>query len=283
MKNEDMDKKTSILKPLLIFGLFIIGLIAFFSLIKASGAESVSNLDIEPVHFTAPKSNIETVSSPIPTPILVQEPASERALLAATGIVLYLDEEQRDEMVNKFSESGDIKEAVNNLAAKFDDDLELLSSVERLLLKSNVKGYERDSDDSEDTYKQYYPVDDVYSESGYSLRGDSYFDDDYSASKQDEPEINVYSGSSTCRKIGSTTYCDDESFRQIGNTVYGSEGDTYRRIGDTVYGSDNTTYRKIGNTTYSSDGTSYREIGNTTYGSDGSSFREIGNTTYINE
>ena len=41
-------------------------------------------------------------------------------------------------------------------------------------------------------------------------------------------------------------------------------GESYRQIGNTTYGSDGTSYRKIGNTTYGSDGTSYRKIGKTT-------------------
>lgn len=43
-----------------------------------------------------------------------------------------------------------------------------------------------------------------------------------------------------------------------------------------------TTYRQVGNTVYSSNGTSYRQIGNTVYGSDGTQCRQIGTTVYCN-
>ena len=85
------------------------------------------------------------------------------------------------------------------------------------------------------------------------------------------------------RQVGNTLYgSDGSSYRQVGNTVYGSDGSSYRQIGNTTYSSDGSSFRQIGNTTYGSDGSSYRQIGNTTYGSDGSSMRQIGNTYYIN-
>ena len=43
------------------------------------------------------------------------------------------------------------------------------------------------------------------------------------------------------------------------------------------------TYQQIGNTIYGSDGVSYQKIGNTTYGSDGSTYQRIGNTIYGNQ
>lgn len=87
----------------------------------------------------------------------------------------------------------------------------------------------------------------------------------------------------TYRQIGNTTYgSDGTSYRQSGNTTYGSDGTIYRQSGNTTYGSDGTNYRQSGNTIYGSDGTTYRQSGNTIYGSDGTTCRKVGNTTYCN-
>ncbi|EJE48773.1 hypothetical protein PMI14_06801 [Acidovorax sp. CF316] len=72
-----------------------------------------------------------------------------------------------------------------------------------------------------------------------------------------------------------------QTYRQYGNTTYGSDGSSYRQYGNTIQSNDGTNYRQYGNTTYGSDGSSYRQYGNTTYGNDGSTARSYGNTTTI--
>jgi hypothetical protein len=97
-----------------------------------------------------------------------------------------------------------------------------------------------------------------------------------------EPVIDVYGGSSSYTKVGSTLYGNDgDTFTKIGNTTFGSDGSTYTQVGSTIFGNDGSTYTNIGNTTFANDGTIYTHIGNTTFGSDGSSASNIGNSMYI--
>ena len=46
---------------------------------------------------------------------------------------------------------------------------------------------------------------------------------------------------------------------------FGVSAETYQQLGDTVYGSDGTTYQQLGDTTFGSDGSMMQQQGNTTY------------------
>ena len=50
--------------------------------------------------------------------------------------------------------------------------------------------------------------------------------------------------------LASTIVLADTTYRQYGNSVYGSDGSTYRQYGNSVYGSDGTVCRTYGNSTY---------------------------------
>jgi len=52
--------------------------------------------------------------------------------------------------------------------------------------------------------------------------------------------------------IASVTSLSAQTYQQIGNTTYVSDGTTYQQLGNTTYGSDGTTYQRIGNTIYGS-------------------------------
>jgi hypothetical protein len=72
-----------------------------------------------------------------------------------------------------------------------------------------------------------------------------------------------------CISLASVAAIAQTSYNRIGNTTYGSNGQTYQQIGNTTYGSDGTTASRIGNSTYittpAARSTTCTQIGSQTY------------------
>lgn len=99
-----------------------------------------------------------------------------------------------------------------------------------------------------------------------------------------QQQIDTIGGRTSYTKLGDTWFgSDGDTYTRLGNNVFGSNGVTYTQLGDTVFGSDASNYQRLGDTVFSNDGTTYTNLGGTTFGSDGSTATRIGDTLFVSD
>jgi hypothetical protein len=242
-----------------------------------------------------------SIATPTVTPKAVKP--SEKSLLLSTYFFAEINDEQRTEFINKFSDGkNDLALAVNSFALLLDNEPEALAVVEEIYTEDLAQDVTDSTEGSGDTifndleYSDPAPSSETNTYGNTSLYGNersftgnqvpSYqSNNSYRAytppSPTPTPVINVYGSAESYTRYGNTVFGSDGStYTQYGNTVFGNDGSTSTRYGNTIYGNDGSTSTKYGNTTFNSDGTSYTQYGNTTFGNDGSSSIQYGNTIF---
>ena len=102
---------------------------------------------------------------------------------------------------------------------------------------------------------------------------------DFEPQARNESIASLGNSSVTYRNVGNTIRSSEgESWRRVGNTIRSSSGVSYRQVGNTIRSSEGESWRRVGNTIRSSSGVTWRPIGNTMRSSDGTTCRTIGST-----
>jgi hypothetical protein len=243
------------------------------------------------------------IAAPTDTPETTRP--SDKSLQLATYFFAEINDDQRTDFINKFSNGkNDLARAINSFALLLDNEPETLAVVEEVytadLAQEVTDGTEGSSNAISNDFEYSDPVPssetntygntDPYPYSNTrpltgnqapSYKSNNTYQIYTPPSPTPTPVINVYGSAGSYTRYGNTMFGSDGStYTQYGNTVFGNDGSTHTRYGNTIYGNDGSTSTKYGNTTFNSDGTSYTQYGNTTFGSDGSMYTQYGNTTY---
>jgi hypothetical protein len=300
------------MKSALVPLLFLLVILGLGTVVVAGATGNRLSLNDLPATLPPLKNAPQTSSSPAqdtqpsiaaPTDIPETTKPSDKSLQLATYFFAEINDDERTDFINKFSDGkNDLARAINSFALLLDNEPEALAVVEEVYTADLAQDVTDNTEGSGDTilndleYSDPAPSSETNTYGNTSLYGNNRsFTGNQVPSYQSNnsyrtytppsptptPVINVYGGADTYTRYGNTVYGSDGStYTQYGNTVYGNDGSSYTKYGNTTYGNDGSTSTTYGNTTYGSDGTSYTQYGNTTYGSDGSSYSQYGNTIY---
>lgn len=271
------------------------------------GAKAAGYSDAEIQAYLASKSQQDNKITPKPQPTR----ASDKALRLSAYIFSASNENQKSELINKFSDgNNDLKLAVTNLALMLDSKPDALTIADKLVAEDLSKKKILADNNTELEYhqKEFEKLQAEYDRLNTGLTNNPFAgstqntnrlsggisDSLINQSKRNslleqeysQPFIPIQNAPKQAVRydvIGDSVYGSDGSrYDRIGDSIYKNDGTRYDIIGDSVYGNNGSRYDQIGNSIYQNDGTRYDAIGGSVYGSDGSRYDNIGDSIYFN-